>query len=433
MFNCMKKILCLVASYGAVIADLLFCTACSDREKYIALNRGSLKTETWLEVEKNETVKICIDSKVQVWNTVLDSEILGESCLKVRVPTLIGVSKINVKFSDTESALKINLAVGMKYLDFKDEEVLLGSNIPKRGYKDEERLARITGTFLVDKYPVTNCEFLQLMWDEIPSELHDEKEKNWIKRKKLSVRKEGCDAHDSATNIVYLYQALKYANERSIREGLKPYYTFSEATFPKNEVAYNKIISEGQYIISYRDFIHHDETRIKVSVDSSSDGYRLPYYDEWMMFARCGDKKNKAPWGDSATFKDVQKYAKFNDKTEYYEKINSSITGPVGQLQPNGYGLYDMFGLVEELVLLESPKKFKRLHVLSRPDSNRPKKIGNVSCKTNCPSYLKGGRADDNWQNISYGYYSYGSIGGFRLIRNIGNNAKWTDVKADKE
>ena len=42
MFNCMKKILCLVASYGAVIAGLLFCTACSDREKYIALNESQL-------------------------------------------------------------------------------------------------------------------------------------------------------------------------------------------------------------------------------------------------------------------------------------------------------------------------------------------------------------------------------------------------------
>lgn len=425
----MKKILCLVASYGAVIAGLLFCIACSDREKYIALNRGSLKTETWLEVEKNETVKICIDSKVQVWNTALDSEILGESCLKVRVPTLIGVSTIDVFFSNTESSYKINLAVGMKYLDFKNEEVLLGFDYMHE-YIDNERLAKITGMFLVDKYPVTNCEFLQLMWDEIPSELHDEKEKNWIKRKKLSVRKEGCDAHDSATNIVYLYQALKYANERSIREGLKPYYTFSEETFSKNEFEYDKTISEGQYIISYRDFTHHDETRIKVSVDSSSDGYRLPYYDEWMMLARGGDKKHKAPWGDSATFKDVQKYAKFNDKTEYYEKINSSITGPVGQLQPNGYGLYDIFGLVNELVLLEKPQKFRKYQILSRPNPNRPR-YANTNCKrkNNCPSYLKGGGADDNWQNISYGYYSYGSIGGFRLIRNIGNNAKWTEVK----
>ena len=39
------------------IACSLFCTACSDKEKYIALDRGSLKAETWLEVEKNRMCK----------------------------------------------------------------------------------------------------------------------------------------------------------------------------------------------------------------------------------------------------------------------------------------------------------------------------------------------------------------------------------------
>ena len=121
------------------MACTLFCTACSDREKYIALNRSSLKAETWLEVEKNEIVKICIDSKVRVWNTTLDSIVLGESCLKVRVPTLIGVSTINVEFFDTDSSHKINLAVGMKYLDFKNEEVLLGFN-RYRGISPQEKL-----------------------------------------------------------------------------------------------------------------------------------------------------------------------------------------------------------------------------------------------------------------------------------------------------
>ena len=429
----MKKTLLLVCACAVLFAVAILCTACSDKVRYIALNRGSLNDETWLEVEKNENIKICIDSKVRSWETSLDKEILGESCLKVRVPMLIGASTINVKFTDSSPSRKINLAIGMKYLDFKNEEVLLGFGYVN-GSTDEKRPARITGTFLVDKYPVTNCEFLQLMWDEIPLESNNEMVKNWIERKKLSVRNEGCDAHDSATNIVYLYQALKYANTRSIREGLKPYYTFSKPIFSKNEYVRNKIISEGQYIISYHDFTSHDEERIKVSVDSSSDGYRLLYYDEWMMLARGGDKKNNAPWGDSATFKDVQKYAKIDNEKNYYAEKNYLNTSLVGQLRPNEYGLYDMFGLVEELVLLEHPKKFRRPHILIHPNGNRQKfKKSTIGCKTDCPSYLKGGGFYDNWQNISYGYYSYGGIGGFRLIRNIGNNAKWIEVKSDKK
>jgi formylglycine-generating enzyme required for sulfatase activity len=99
-------------------------------------------------------------------------------------------------------------------------------------------------------------------------------------------------------------------------------------------------------------------------------------------------------------------------------------TEPVGQLTPNGYGLYDMFGLVQEHVLLKSS--------LFRGD------LGFASC-------LKGGDyhvsledgSDDTlspyWKWISYGYYEPGHQGygaGFRLIRNIGNNAKWTYLKS---
>ena len=39
------------------------------------------------------------------------------------------------------------------------------------------------------------------------------------------------------------------------------------------------------------------------------------------------------------------------------------------------------------------------------------------------------------WKQINYGYNrsnnTSGMPGGFRLIRNIGNNAKWTEVKSE--
>ena len=390
------------------MACTLFCTACSDREKYIVLNRSSLNAETWLEVEKNETVKICIDSKVQVWNTTLDSIVLGESCLKVRVPTLIGVYPINVKFFDTDSSHKINLAVGMKYLNFKNEEVLLGYNKITGIYQkieDPERLEVITGSYLVDKYPVTNCEFTQLMWDSIPeksSYRHSgakRKQEAWFSRKRTSIRNENCSVHDSAASAVFLYQAMKYANTRSVREGLKPYYIFSET-----KILESQILSKNKYIIGYYGFTPHKHHTIQVSIDSSSDGYRLPYYDEWMMLARGGDKEKKAPWGSPATpLNEIQKYARF-ESSYAMEETSDYISEPVGQLLPNGYGLYDMFGLAAEHVLLKD-NRF----------------IGN----SDNPSVLKGGE-------LSYGFYDVGASGvgaGFRLIRNIGNNAKWENVK----
>ena len=410
------------------MACTLFCTACSDREKYIVLNRSSLNAETWLEVEKNETVKICIDSKVQVWNTTLDSIVLGESCLKVRVPTLIGVYPINVKFFDTDSSHKINLAVGMKYLNFKNEEVLLGYNKITGIYQkieDPERLEVITGSYLVDKYPVTNCEITQLMWDSIPTNPSFGKGRlkkyaeEWALRKKNSERNKNCISKDTAASIIFLLQAMKYANARSVREGLKPYYKFSKAF-----ISESKILSKGHFVTGFYSFHDHEDVFIKVTIDSSSDGYRLPYYDEWMMFARGGDKKNKAPWGDSsATFEEASKYARFDSWVQFGK------SEPVGQLKPNGYGLYDIFGLVWEHVLFEKKNHFSYL-------KNRPSclKGGDNHIKKNPNDYPFDEATD--WKNANYGLYepnyNGGYPGGFRLIRNIGNNAKWNENKTDE-
>ena len=92
------------------------------------VNRDSLRKELWLEVEKNEIVRICVDMPVVAWETSLKSSILNDSCLVFQAPILIGVETVNVYFSDADSSKKINLAVGMKYLNFENEEVLLGFN-----------------------------------------------------------------------------------------------------------------------------------------------------------------------------------------------------------------------------------------------------------------------------------------------------------------
>ena len=279
------------------------------------VNRDSLRKELWLEVEKNEFVKICVDGPIVAWETSLNSSILNDSCLAFQAPTLIGVETLNVYFPNSDSSHKINLAVGMRYLDFKNEKVLLGYNEYPEDIAatsdyftntDPERFVSVTGTYLVDKYPITNCEITQLLWDDIPDTTPKlnptlkEFANNWISRKKRSIRNENCSTKDSAANTLFLYQIMKYANARSIREGLKPYYHFTTAS--------QSSLSENQYFsISYLDFTDHEDGDIYVLTDTYSDGYRIPYYNEWMMFARGGDKKNEAPWGNysSATLEKV--------------------------------------------------------------------------------------------------------------------------------
>ena len=395
-------------------------------QKNFDIKRSSFENEIWIEVEKNETVKVCLDSRVLAWETSMNSKIYNDSCLVFLTPTFVGGETIDVYFNEVEDSYKINLSVGMKYLEMKKEKVLLGYEEKKYDSRnkwvnvlynkqerneDPERIVSVSGTYLVDKYPVTNCEITQLLWDSIPmnpsfkNKTRRKLAEKWLLRKRWNTRGENCVTQDSAANTVFLLQAMEYANARSIREGLKPYYIFSAIN--ANE---EKILSKGQYVIGYLDFSMHKEKFIQVSVNDSSDGYRLPYYNEWMMFARGGDLKNKALWGDSSVaFEEVSKYARFATGKNYFE------SEPVGQLQPNGYGLYDIFGLVWEHVLFEEKNPFVALQ--------------------NHPACLKGGNnrvvsdykvgkfySEPYWKQLNYGYSKAnlgGMMAGFRLVRKI--------------
>lgn len=114
----------------------------------------------WQEVEKNEVVKICLDDRVHKWETSLKSAIFNDSCLVLQAPTLIGVDTLNVYFSDSDSSHRINFAVGMKYLNFKNEEVLIGydelskSDLRYLGLEksqESERFVSVTAKYLVNK------------------------------------------------------------------------------------------------------------------------------------------------------------------------------------------------------------------------------------------------------------------------------------------
>lgn len=110
------------------------------------------------------------------------------------------------------------------------------------------------------------------------------------------------------------YDAVYFCNEKSRKEGLRPYYDIS------------RIRRRGPHIID------------AVIEERGGNGYRLPTSLEWEYAARGGFQ------GDSTL------YAGSNDLSSvaWFSGNSQETTHQVGQKAPNELGLYDMSGNVFE-------------------------------------------------------------------------------------
>jgi formylglycine-generating enzyme len=170
--------------------------------------------------------------------------------------------------------------------------------------------------FYIGKYEITQKEWVAIMGSN-PSE---------FKGNNLPVEN------------VNWYECVEYCNKRSLKEGLKPYYTIDKnKKDPNND---------------------NDSDIIKwiVTINERANGYRLPTEQEWEYAAVGGQMSKNYTYSGSNNIDKVAWYwCNSGDKnltsTNWaWNTIQSNHckTKPVGSKNPNEIGLYDMSGNVRE-------------------------------------------------------------------------------------
>ncbi|MEI7903294.1 MAG: formylglycine-generating enzyme family protein, partial [bacterium] len=176
--------------------------------------------------------------------------------------------------------------------------------------------------FYMDKTEVTKAK-----WDEVYT---------WAMAKGYAFDNAGSGkASDHPVHTVYWYDALKWCNARSVKDGFTPCYTNANGT----------VYTSGDFV---------------GGCNWSAGGYRLPTEAEWEKAARGGTAGRRFPWGDANTIQHVRANynaapASFSYDTSpttthhpSYRTGDTPYTSPAGSFAPNGYGLYDMAGNVFE-------------------------------------------------------------------------------------
>lgn len=142
------------------------------------------------------------------------------------------------------------------------------------------------------------------------------------------------DRQSSSTrpvDSVNWFDAVKWCNARSEKEGLVPAYYLDEAL--------TQVYRSGQ----------------TVPYVNWARGYRLPTEAEWEKAARGGARGHRFPWSDVDTI--THDRANYSSSTLYDFDVSPTrgrhpkygiITAPVGSFAANDYGLYDMAGNVWE-------------------------------------------------------------------------------------
>jgi formylglycine-generating enzyme required for sulfatase activity len=223
----------------------------------------------------------------------------------------------------------------------------------------------ITGSTLskihADPIEVTNAQ-----WNEVAS---------WGRNNGYTNLQDAPANDDNPRANVTFWDALRWCNARSEKEGLAPAYymeaneaiqdTNQNGSFENGE--YFDLDGNGQYspglvtvfragsnIPNYGKYFHDpgagiDHTFYPIKKDAN--GYRLPSFDTFPKLATGGDHQKPWPWGnDNPPGLGGSPYADFTQHVRATTAGGSAFSSPspATTRQANGYGLKDIIGNVAE-------------------------------------------------------------------------------------